>query len=225
MKPSKLIALDCDGVLLDYNLSYPAVWKRAFGTDLVQRDVRYYHADRVYGVDLSDPQVKARFHAAFDAEIWQSMPALPGALQACHDLVRSGHELVCVSAMPAEFVPARRSNLQALGFPIEQVVATGPQGSDGGNPKRDPLARLAPCAFVDDFARNFAGLPGPLHKALIERGHEDSPNIGLPGWHDSQHRDLQGFADYWLQHGRGARRAPLVEAWPARQDSNLRPPA
>jgi FMN phosphatase YigB (HAD superfamily) len=204
---STLIALDCDGVLLNYNLVYPAVWKRAFGTELVMRDPRFYHACRVYGVDLSDPQVSARFHAAFDEEVWQSIPAMPGAVQACRDLVRRGHELVCVSSMPREFAPARNKNLQALGFPVQAVVATGHGAVAGANPKLEALTRLAPCAFVDDLARNFIGLPREVYKALIEPGHEDSPNVGLPRVHDSAHRSLADFASFWLGHT-AAPRAP-----------------
>jgi beta-phosphoglucomutase-like phosphatase (HAD superfamily) len=35
----EIIALDCDGVLLDYAAAYPAAWKAAFGEDLVLKNV------------------------------------------------------------------------------------------------------------------------------------------------------------------------------------------
>jgi beta-phosphoglucomutase-like phosphatase (HAD superfamily) len=47
MKNSKTIALDCDGVLLDYALAYGGAWKRAFGEEPVLRSPdSYWPMDR-----------------------------------------------------------------------------------------------------------------------------------------------------------------------------------
>lgn len=205
---NNLIALDCDGVLLDYNAAYPGVWRRAFGEELPPRNPACYHAAGAFGVKFTDPEVKARFYNHFDEEAWSTMPSLPGALQACHRLVELGFELVCVSSMPSEFAAARLTNLRALEFPIDTVIATG-RHAQAANPKLEDLNRLQPVAFVDDLAHNFAGLPPGIHKALIERGHVDSPNLGYASEHDSQHTSLSDFVDYWQARLRAGSRRVL----------------
>ncbi len=193
---NKLIVLDCDGVLLDYNAAYPGVWRRAFGQELPPRNHDCYHAAGAFGIRFTDDRDKARFYEHFDEHAWSTMPELPGALQACQRLVELGFELLCLSSMPPEFANARLRNLHALQFPIETVIATGRYGQ-AENPKLEDLRRLMPVAFVDDLAHNFSGLPAGIHKALIERGHVDSPNLGYASEHDTQHASLSDFVHYW----------------------------
>jgi len=42
MKKKPLIALDGDGVLLDYNLAYAKAWEKATGTYPLERDAKAY---------------------------------------------------------------------------------------------------------------------------------------------------------------------------------------
>ncbi len=50
-----MIALDADGVLLDYNLAYAGAWERAFGVYPVERDpLAYWAMDRWQVERLSD---------------------------------------------------------------------------------------------------------------------------------------------------------------------------
>lgn len=196
-----LIALDADGVLLNYNMAFPRVHEKAFGKPLPK--VRSaYHARNVY--DLYLPKGTPghdQFFAHFQDEDWEAMPALEGAVEACHELHDAGYRLVCVSSMPPEFADARRRNFRALGFPIEQLIAVGRHGE--GNPKLEVIHELAPVAFVDDLASNFQGVHCGVHKALIEYGHFDSPNQELdPALADSQHGSLWHFAQWWLREQR-----------------------
>ena len=120
-----LIALDADGVLLDFSRGYAVAWQRAFGAHPRERDpLAYWPMDR-WDVERLEPERRAHFRAHFDEQFWSSVPAEVGALDACHRLVEGGFELVCVSALPGEFEAARLRNLRDLGFPIERVFATG----------------------------------------------------------------------------------------------------
>ena len=193
-----LIALDCDGVLLDFHLGYASAWARAFGQAPAERDpLAYWPIDR-WEVERLDPERRVLFRAAFDEHFWTTMPPIPGALEACHLLHGAGFDLVCVSALELEFEAARLRNLRDLGFPIERVIATG--NAEGvRSPKADAIERLAPVAFVDDYLPYLRGLPRHLHTALVLRAPNGSPNVGAGlALAKSVHDDLAGFAAHWL---------------------------
>jgi phosphoglycolate phosphatase-like HAD superfamily hydrolase len=193
-----LIALDADGVLLDFHLGYASAWARAFGTAPQERDpLAYWPMDR-WQVDRLDDARRARFRASFDEQFWATVPAIAGALEACHRLERAGFDLVCVSALDLEFEAARLRNLRDLGFPIERVIATG--NAEGvRSPKADAIAMLQPEAFVDDYLPYLRGVPGQVHTALVLRAPNGSPNAGSElSLARSVHDDLVGFTEHWL---------------------------
>jgi len=193
-----LIALDADGVLLDFHLGYAGAWQRAFGAAPAERDPRAYWPIDRWVVERLDDERRAHFRSHFDAEFWSSVPAIEGALDACHRLHDAGFDLVCVSALDAEHEAARLRNLRDHGFPIERVVATGNVAGER-SPKADAIAALAPQAFVDDYLPYFRGVPEGVHTALILRAPNGSPNEGPElALARSIHQDLPGFADYWL---------------------------
>lgn len=192
-----VIALDADGVLLDFSLAYGRAWERAFGAHPIERDpLAYWPYDR-WQVERLSGEPLAQFRRHFDEEFWSGIPAIAGAVEACRLLVEQGHELVCVSAVEARFADARRRNLQSLGFPIEELIATGNEPG-AQSPKAAALNRLRPLAFVDDYLPYHRGVAADIHKALILRGPNGTPNVGdeLADTH-SQHDDLLAFARAW----------------------------
>lgn len=194
-----IIALDADGVLLDYHLAYAEAWQRAFGEYPAERDPRAYWPMDRWQVERLGLIKRARFRAEFGEEFWSTVPSIRGAVEACHQLHAAGYALVCVSALEPRFEDARRRNLRALNFPIERVIATGDAGR-ARSPKADAVEQLAPQAFVDDYLPYFRGIPGPVHTALVTRGAPNgSPNVGPElELASSTHHDLAEFADYWL---------------------------
>lgn len=194
----KTIALDADGVLLDYSTAYAHAWAKAFGTLPAQRDPdAYWPIDR-WAVERLQGEPLETFRAAFDEAFWSSIPAITGAVEACHQLVDAGYRLVCISAVDQAFAAARQRNLESLGFPIAEVVATAGQGG-ATSPKAAAVAQLQPVAFVDDYLPYHRGIAPPVHRALILRGSVGSPNVGPElASVDSQHVDLRAFAHWWL---------------------------
>ena len=198
----EIIALDADGVLLDFHLGYAGAWRRAFGVAPAERDpLAYWPIDR-WEVDRLDAGGRARFRRHFDLEFWSTVPAMPGAIEACQVLHDAGFVLVCVSALESEFEAARLHNLRAHGFPIERVIATG-NATTERSPKADAISALRPVAFVDDYLPYFRGVDPIVHRALVLRGPNGSPNVGeeLATAH-SVHADLAAFARSWLQRER-----------------------
>ena len=194
-----IIALDADGVLLDYHTAYRHAWEQAFGHLPKLRDpMAYWPLDRwdvrrLEGVEL------AKFRECFDHNYWSSIPVIPGAVSACKKLSDAGYELVCVSALESHFQSARLKNLHDCGFPIERVIATSAKATIGVSPKAEALRGLRPIAFVDDFLPYLRGIPTEIHAALVLREPNGSPNAGndLVFAH-SQHADLVDFASWWL---------------------------
>lgn len=197
--PAPILALDADGVLLDFNLAFAAAWERAFGMRPVEQDPHAYWATDRFGLPQLDEDGTAHFRSHFDAGFWGNVPVLPDAVAACVALADAGFELVCVSALPPAFAEARLSNLRAHGFPIERVLATGHEAGER-SPKADAINALAPLAFVDDYLPYMRGVLPTVHKALVMRGNTGkTPNIG-PELADvqSQHGDLAAFSAWWL---------------------------
>ena len=198
MSRPPLIALDADGVLLDFHLAYADAWRRAFGAAPQERDREaYWPLDR-WQVERLEGDRLSHFSAHFDEQFWSSVPAIDGAVQACQRLADAGYELVCVSALEARFEAARLHNLRTLGFPIERVIATG-NARGVHSPKATAIEALKPVAFVDDYLPYLRGIPSEVHAALVLRAPNGSPNTGEDmRLAHSVHADLAGFATHWL---------------------------
>lgn len=200
MRQRGIIALDADGVLLDYGLAYASAWQKAFGHYPRERDPdAYWPIDRWEVERLVDERL-ATLRSCFDDDFWRSIPPMPGAVQACQRLAEAGFELVCVTALPQQFRAARERNLRNHGFPIDLVHATDNTAPDGTSPKAETLHRLQPLAFVDDYLPYLVGIDDNIHRALILRGATGSPNQGdALRFAHSRHADLRAFAAWWLQ--------------------------
>ncbi len=193
-----LIALDADGVLLDFHLGYAGAWQRAFGARPRERDPHAYWPMDRWDVERLDAERRLHFRRHFDDTFWSTVPVVAGAVEACHRLHDAGFVLVCVSALESTYQAARLRNLRRHGFPIERVVATGNAAGER-SPKADAIERLAPQAFVDDYLPYFRGLPDEVHTALVLRAPNGSPNVGPElALARSVHDDLAAFATHWL---------------------------
>ena len=194
-----IIALDGDGVLLDYHLAYQQVWHKAFGNfPKIKDPLAYWPKDR-FDVRHLDATELDYFRSLFDHDFWISIPPIENAIDACHLLVDGGYKLVCVTALEHRYQSARFKNLREHGFPITHVVTTSQ--SDGEvSPKKTALEDLGAVAFVDDYLPYFRGVSNLIHRALILREPHGSPNQGPELSNvDSLHSDLQAFANNWLK--------------------------
>lgn len=199
-KSGAIIALDADGVLLDYNTAYRHAWEKAFGKLPGLRDPDAYWALDRWHVHQLEGDALEKFRTCFDELYWESIPAIQNAVRACEELCEAGYELVCVTAVNPRFQSARLKNLKNHGFPIDRVIATS-NVATGMSPKANALQELKPIAFVDDFLPYLRGIPNDIHAALVMREPNGSPNTGgeLALAH-SQHADLADFVSWWLSN-------------------------
>lgn len=196
----RTITLDCDGVLLDYGLAYGNAWERAFCEKPILSNPQSYWPMARWGVPMLSGEKLEHFRSVFDQGFWSTIPPVEGALEACQKLVDAGFYLVCVTALDEHNLPARKQNIQDLGFPIQDVIAT-PHATSGQSPKALVLNTLLPVAFVDDYAPYLEGVDPNIHKALIVRDPVGSPNVGeVLLLADSTHSDLQAFASWWCHN-------------------------
>jgi hypothetical protein len=194
----KRIALDADGVLLDYNLAYASAWEKAFGNYPILKNSNAYWAMDRWGVDILNIESLFTLKKAVDESFWSNIPAIEGSIAACHALNQAGYELMCVTALPAKFQPARLHNLAQLGFPIE-IVFTVDHTESIESPKAAIINFFKPVAFVDDYLPYLTGITTDIHRALITREPEGSPNEGpLMDGISSSHTNLEDFAKFWL---------------------------
>jgi phosphoglycolate phosphatase-like HAD superfamily hydrolase len=196
MRP--ILALDADGVLLDLHVGFARAWERAFGVYPEERDPQAYWPQDRWDVAPLDAEQRLLLRAQFGSSLWETLPPIAGAVEACHRLHDAGHELVCVTALEARFQAARLRNLRSLGFPIHRVLATGHVEGER-SPKADAIESLRPVAFVDDYIAYLRGVPAYVHTALVLRAPNGSPNVGDElKLARSVHQDLADFADHWL---------------------------
>lgn len=191
-----LIALDVDGVLLDYNAQFARLAAEVLDRPLRLVDPDAHHFVNAYGITLSRED-KQRIYDRFDRDGWLTMPPMERAVDAAQRLHADGHRLFCVSSMPPRFAAHRAQNLENLGIVIDGVIGSDRDESrEGHNPKAEHLIALAPDVFVDDQLRNFLDLPAGICKVWIDRGTHDSPNNGMdPSLADHRFPSLHAFME------------------------------
>lgn len=199
---NKILAIDADGVLLDYNVAYARAWEVAFG---YYPKVRTPGATNVYEYweipVLAGPELR-HLQSFFDDDFWSTIPPMPGAAVSCTALLDAGFELVCVTGLLECFKGARVENLRLHGIPIRDVYTADTTTRSHPNPKLNTLLALTPLAFVDDHEPYFYDVPATMHRALITNQVHSQP----PGFADSTHADLPTFTQWWLNDcaGRGS---------------------
>lgn len=188
-----IIALDVDGVLLDFSSAYALAWQRAFGTPPIEVDPHAFWPHERWGIPWLEGEQLVQFKAQFDEAFWSTLPALPGAIEACHQLVDAGYELIAVTAIDSQWLRARMKNLQLHGFPILQVIATGGAIPDQPNPKAEVINRIRPAVFVDDYPPFLEGIHAEVHKVLIHPPKRECPTSEILGLLESTHHTLMDF--------------------------------
>lgn len=162
---NRTIAIDADGVILDFLKQWEVAAMKLFGRTIERQTSEYDLAVR-YGMSHEDKSKLWRFF--HEDGHWASIPALPGAVGAVHALLEANYDVHVVTAITPDILNQRRDNFRAIGLadlPIHCV--------DGR--KYGKLLDLKPLMFVDDNPLHIeeahaAGVPRIIH---VPNHHED----------------------------------------------------
>ena len=108
---TKLIVLDCDGVLVDYNTYYGEMYQRIFNKKIEIINHNSYHAENYYGLTWENSQQKDYFISQFNLHGWHDMPALEGAVEATQTLKQQGYKIIILTSIPSSAQEKRHQNL------------------------------------------------------------------------------------------------------------------
>lgn len=176
IKKEKIIVLDCDGVLLDYNEAFGRVWQEYYNKELPVFDGSLYHAENYYNLKWSHIDERKKFFNHFNTCGWSIMKDFPQSIEATHLLREAGYKILVVTSMSLSGQAMRHENLTRLGFAIDATIATGSK-INNTNPKKTYIENLNPDFFVDDLLSNFEEINNQTNFVLIDNRASDSPNL------------------------------------------------
>lgn len=178
---NNIIAVDVDGVILNYQLAWIKERNKFLKLNTaIEKKGNYFHAHSCYGVPAFDSVQRKNFYKYTHASrFWANMPAIEGVIdelnKACLEL---DLQLVCITSMPKSYEGQRVENLLKLGLNFSKVIATSRRGSE--NPKKSFLQEIKPIAFIDDLRKNFEDVGADIcTRVLLNAGYLDNPNAGL----------------------------------------------
>ena len=193
-----LIALDADGVLLDFHLGYAGAWAARLRQRAGRARPARLLADRPLAGRAARRGAAAHFRRHFDEQFWSSVPAIEGAVEACQRLHDAGFDLVCVSALDPS---TKRHGCATCATTAFRSSGSSPPATRRASAARRPM-RSTPCArwpSSTTTCRTCAACRTHVHTALVLRAPNGSPNVGAElALAKSVHDDLPGFADFWL---------------------------
>lgn len=151
----KIIAIDGDWVMLDYNASFKKSYEKEFGVQLTSVIPNAFHAIKEFGLKDINTAEKDRIFVKHN--MWREMSALGNAVEMVNAISDMGYKVVCLTTMPEKHEADRLYNLQNLGFKVTQVIAAERKLEGPANPKKHYIENYKPVAFIDDLLKNFQG--------------------------------------------------------------------
>ncbi len=171
----KLLVIDVDGVLVDYNKQYALGWEKAFGEKLSVVNQDAYWAQDVYGARHLDPEEVVAWREAQNYEYWATMEAMPGAYNLLYDFLQADYNIVACTALDEHWHEARAENLNNLfgDHTIKALICAGEVG------KSTFVNALNADVFIDDYAKYFYNVKKSVKKILVDRSPSDpqNPNV------------------------------------------------
>ncbi len=177
----RIIALDCDDVLTDYNKRWGELYAEFFELELlpIVNPNAHYNTDR-FGITWNNREKeKIAFESYFNQNGWSSMEALDGAAEATHMLKDMGYKIFVVTRMPKHAENDRTENLNNLGIQFDAVIGAGHAKHRLHNPKKEYINALEPEYFVDDLMDNFHEISENVKLVWLDLQREPTPNSHL----------------------------------------------
>lgn len=178
------VALDVDGVLLDFVPAWAAYAERLLNRKITTQNPAAFSLHQKLNVSLIEADaVWDLFHKEGG---WLTLPPISGAVEVVNELKRYCN-VVAVTAIDLKNVAEREHNLQEHGMAMP-VIAVGRLAC-----KREALHRIKPCLFVDDMIHNLQAAPLETDKVWLNTGLEQE--IHWEGVVSSHYPDLKTWWD------------------------------
>lgn len=184
--------LDCDGVILDFDLCFHAVANDVLGFR-VEKVSNSYDLSARYGLTKDQ---RARVWDALDDHPlgWGGMSPFPGAIEAAKKLKAQGLEIHVVTGIEPCHAQRRIANLLAHDLAIDGIECVG----HGKVSKSVHIQRLAPIMYVEDRLHLLKEVDFVPHRAWVDlKDEQDDPHLTSP---IVQVNSLAHWVDEWTQY-------------------------
>ena len=168
---TKIIVLDCDGVLIDYMKHFGEIYHKIFNRKLNILNPKAYYPENYYSLSWDNDKQKEHFFEQFNVQGWRDMQDLPGAVKATQKLKKIGYKIIVLTSIPNEAEDKRHKNLLDLDMPIDATIACG--YNSGVNHKKPYIEAINPEYFVDDLLTNFKGIESNSRHIFIDHKNPD----------------------------------------------------
>jgi FMN phosphatase YigB (HAD superfamily) len=163
----KVIALDVDGVLLDFMPAFDKAAEALLGKRIkIHKDehsLNHYHLkDRIQS---TQEDVDAVLQYMIDTGVYANLQPLPGAREALDAIKAEGFKIVLVTALPEAAKLSRLLNLKNyLDFEPDEIHCVGM-----GMTKGEKLKEIQPDVFIDDRIDYLASGASIYHLAWVDQ--------------------------------------------------------
>lgn len=165
-KPLAPIVLDCDGVVLDFDLVFPHVAQDVLGHELpLERKSNEYSLDLRYGLSQQD-MLRVLDAYAEHEKGWAGLPLIAGADEVIKDLQGRGHPVHMVTGIDNCMRVRRIENLAKHEIEVDAVHCVGM----GHSSKEQVIREINPIVFVDDRLRLLHECSFVPHRVFVDRG-------------------------------------------------------
>ena len=171
---TKLIVLDCDGVLTDYNRHFKSIYQKITNKDLHVLNDKSFHLHNYYDLKWENNEIKKDFFNQFNELAWDNVIPLPSSVEATQRLKIKGYKIIALSNVPEKYQDKMHQSLIKSGFSVDATIAFG--RSDSNKSKKKYVEILQPAYFVDDLKTSFYELCLKTKNILIDAKLHDSPN-------------------------------------------------
>lgn len=166
-RDKKVIALDVDGVLLDFFATFDKaaeiILKRKVNPNKDEHKRDHYHLGK--RVDTDDVMAEKILQFMLDSRMYQEIPALEGVKEAVEEIKKQNFKIVIITALPESAREMRLINLKnVLNLEPDEMHMVGM-----GKSKKDALELVNPDIFIDDRIDYLASVPTLYHTVWCDR--------------------------------------------------------
>lgn len=146
-KKKKLIALDVDGVVMDFMTQFLRVHNERYNTRITRDDITSFMPHGSVAELITEDEWDESFAWFEDNGGYATLEALEGVRTAIKNILDAGHEICYVTARHSKFKGETEMSFHLNKLPIGKVYFA-PRG------KVSRLKKLKPDIFVDDSLKN-----------------------------------------------------------------------